>query len=189
MKNALANDPIFIHALQQRYDEHLIDRMIDYKIKKTTHYVRFENGMIYAFEKPNIKTEFYFGYGQNGVTAEGEEEEAEARCDAIKEKENFFKANLRHFKEFDDLFEHNVGENIYAHSENDSLFTFLFNEYDANYGWYSHQKPTAYVLTEKDKKHLRKAIEIGKMLFTKRLETYWKRFGSSKLHASTYLID
>ncbi len=189
MKKTLASDPIFINALQQRYDEHLIDRMINYWVKKTTHYVRFENGMIYVFDKPSIKTEFCFGYGQNGVTAEDEHEAAYARCKAVKEKENFFKENLRYFEELENLFNQSMGDNIYAHRENDSLFTFLFGEYDATYGWFSHQKPTSYILTKKDKNALRRAIEIGKELFTKRLETYWKRFGSSKLHTRTYLID
>ena len=32
--------------------------------------VEFENGLLYTLEKPHVKTDFCFGYGQNGVSDE-----------------------------------------------------------------------------------------------------------------------
>ena len=45
------------------------------------------------------------------------------------------------------------------------------------------------LISDADKQKIRKEIELQKVKFTKRLETYWKRYGSSKLTTSTYLVD
>ena len=184
MKKTLANDPIFINAIMNKDGSYN-----DYYIKNTTHYVKFENGMIYCFEKENIQTTFCFGYGQCGRYSEKEEIDATERCKAIEEKKNFIAANMRKFDVLDEIFNCKFGPNVYA-SINHGKCAFLFNERAVLYNnWYKDLKKEAYILTETDVKLLKEGIVKAKQMFMKRLETYWKRFNSSKLHTWTYISD
>jgi AAA+ ATPase superfamily predicted ATPase len=44
-------------------------------------------------------------------------------------------------------------------------------------------------LSKEDVDILKKELQEQKKKFVKRLETYWKKFGSSKLQTWTYLVD
>lgn len=186
-KHTLASDPIFMNEILNTFG-----KTNDWLIQSTTHYVRFENGMIFLFRKPSIQTEFCYGYGFCGVSTEEEERGAESRSEAIKEKENFFHANMDYFRDLEktlnDLCEN---EKVYASNNyENSHFVYIFNDDDAMLNhFYETKIKDAYVLSAKDIKAMKEAVLVGKQMFLKRLETYWKRFGSSKIRSWTYLSD
>lgn len=186
-KNTLISDPIFMNEIFKTFgNSHT------WLVKSTTHYVRFENGSIFRFDKPSIKTEFCYGYGFCGVSTEEEENNAEARSESIKKKENFFNENMKYFRELERTI-NDIGENQKIYASNDyknSSFVYLFNDNDVMwYNIYQNKVKDAYVLSKKDIQAMKNGIEIGKKMFIKRLETYWKRFGSSKIRSWTYLSD
>ena len=68
--------------------------------------VEFENGLLYVIEKLRIRTEFCFGYGQNGVSDEESFRFAVDGSNGVKQKMGFINANLRMFdREYGHLLE------------------------------------------------------------------------------------
>lgn len=185
-KHTLASDPIFMNEILNTFG-----KTNDWLIQSTTHYVRFENGSIFRFDKPSIKTKFCYGYGFCGVFTEEDENNAEASSESIKKKENFFNANMEYFRELEKTIDIGENQKIYAYNNfKNSSFVYLFNDNDVMLSnIYQNKIKDAYVLSKKDIKAMKDAIELGKKMFTKRLETYWKRFGSSKIRSWTYLSD
>ena len=189
MKKTLANDKVFTDALTATYGE-----VCDYTVKHTSNYLRLGNGMVHLFPKPPVETRFCFGHGQNGISTDEEQEFAHDACKAVSEKEGFFAANMEYFSDYDKFFRE-IEENhskIYAFvNRTKGYICDLFCDYDIweMKHYYGQKVDTAYVLTENDIANLKKMVEEEKAKFIKRLETYWKRFGNTKLHTWTYLVD
>ena len=69
--------------------------MIDYCMKKTACMLELEGGYIFTLDKPSIKTDFHFGYGQNGISTEADYRDAAKSAKNAQEKDCFFAANPR----------------------------------------------------------------------------------------------
>lgn len=158
--------------------------MIDYCIKDAFEIVELDNGLIFQISKPRMETSFCFGYGQFGMSTVDEEEGASEKARAVREFENFKNANIK--SNFDWLLKR-IEEGRYYVVEFDGGKN-LVGIADEN-SWHFDINKTAGQITDNDRKKLKDAYERAVKRFEKRLETYWKRYGASKLKVWTYLVD
>lgn len=162
-------------------------RMVDYDVNKVSGYVRLTSGKIFVFDKESITTEFCFGYGFCGVSSEEEEMNASNNASKAKEKDVFFAENLKKFDIFDEILSE---KSYYYEKENacgSDIVKLITAELYDNY--YNKNNWVAVELTAGDKLLIERELEIQKAKFLKRLETYWKKYGNSKLRTWTYLVD
>ena len=147
--------------------------------------VQLDNGLLYVLKKPGIKTDFCFGYGQNGVSDEETFRFAVDGSNGVKQKMGFMNANLEMF------------DRDHKYLFNEKLFCFRIRNYcnynevgivqvacveDAFYNQVGE-------VSDGDRRKI--AEEVGRMRedFRKRLEAYWKRYGAKHLRSWTYLVD
>ena len=164
-------------------------KMVDYCMKKTSGIVQFEDGGFYCFEKPSIRTRFCFGYGQNGMSTLDEFDSAlEAKKNAST-KEYFFAENLAVFEALENMVNDTYSKlfSTAQYKDESNLRGISSDEEERVYGrMFGIVKSE---LTPTDRLALKRELENQKKMFMKRLETYWKRFGASKLKTWTYLVD
>lgn len=163
--------------------------------------LKFDNNFL-CFEKPSIKTRFCFGYGQNGISTQRDFEGALKQERRINEEEEvFINANLKDLnRDIEDI---------------QTLIDVFFDNKPACYGcaynkificqnscdhlayllWsFNNESMNAStkVIREATKEDLLLILEVYKQQkenFKKRLNTYLKRYGLSKLTTWTYLVD
>ena len=160
-------------------------KMIKWCMNSISGVVKLSDGGFYCFEKPSITTRFCFGYGQNGLSTEEEFEDACAARAKASEKEYFIAANMQGFDELDRLF--SGDEPLYMNVKYGVSGGKLRNVMVESATHY--YKDIVGQLTDEDRMNLLNELEEQKKLFRKRLETYWKRFGNTKLKTWTYLVD
>ena len=164
-------------------------KMVDYCIKKTAYIVELENGDFTDIEKPNIETSFCFGYGYCGVSTEEDYQNAASMSRHARTNEEYFlQENLKgldgmiaNFRD-DDLRAykrlHYIGQTEGSHLMNIEFCRY----YQApEKGWIE--------MTDAERQAMIAGYEIVRKQFEKRLNTYLKRYGTSKLHTWTYLVD
>ena len=165
------------------------NKMVDYCCSKVSGFVEFEDGGIFLFEKPTIKTSFCFGYGQNGISTEEEFNNATESSEASKSKVNFICNNLsRFFKEYEELLSSSNIYTIKSYNDEETVFRSLRSQEYFDFFQFEKSKIVS-KLSKKDRENLKKEIEAQKQKFAKRLETYWKKYGNTKLKTWTYLVD
>jgi hypothetical protein len=163
-------------------------KMIDYCIKKTAGIVQFEDGGYFCFEKPSIETHFCFGYGQNGISTEEDYSDAVAAKNNASTKEYFFQENMSKFQNIEDMLKYDGKVYSMAMYNNESNLRGLkTDEEERRFG--KMYGTVISEITPLDKLNLKRELDNQKKLFMKRLETYWKRYGSSKFKTWTYLVD
>lgn len=167
---------------------------LDWCIKGISGATLFENGFVYEFDKKSIKKDFCFGAGQNGVTTSEDWEDANnSAIDAQNDSTYFIKENFEeNFGFIEKLLSEHVQDDykIYAassHSFRPSNRCYLISEKTLLYRDESTEK--YYQLTEKDIENLKKTLEEEKEKLRKRLKTYLKRCGLSKINSWSYLRD
>lgn len=147
--------------------------------------IRLSNGKIVEIEKPKMQTNFCFGYGW--VDPNGEEEDAADKMAeyAKKSQEYFIKKNL---EQVDKLIEraNNAGYKGYLWSSGNLIYSVSFMD--------EYRRMTAFngkgeELTEEDKTTYINALKDCKARFEKRLQSYLKRYGMSKIRTWSYVID
>lgn len=170
---------------------------------KSTAYVVEHNGELYGISKPSIQTKFCFGYGYCGITTEDEENRAGTMAHHAKtNKDYFIQENLAQVNGWIDKLKKIVeqmnynwaegshpvymvvtGEAYYSQSENCRLrHHSVVNTFDGvGYGKICNDVE----LLEK----LIAGYEQVKVDFIKRLNTYLKRYGLSKVESWSYLSD
>lgn len=158
--------------------------------KKCSDVLETESGYLVEFERPEIKTRFCFGHGYCGITSQEESERAFDCAEIARTQEDYFlKENLEQYDEWLDAVE--KCEKFYLYKcRKDTKTASIVPDY-ALYGTsYLYQKECIIgELTVNDVVELERIILSEKEKFTKRLRTYLKRYGLSKIHAWTYLVD
>lgn len=183
--------------------------MLDYERKQFSYAVRLENGGIVYFEKPSMKTEFCFGYSSCGQGPEYDE--ANAACRAADSEQYFLHVNLkdmdeeiealekncRYDHEKDEWNRHYDGLTWYiqrARYERETAPMNLYS-YHAWSKWDVKNEPWRYTpgtyeeMSDADRKTIIAALKHEREKFEKRLRTYLKRYGTSKLRTWTYWMD
>lgn len=164
-------------------------KMQEYANKTYSDVYETENGHLIAIEKSRIEKDFCFGYGLNGVSTQEDYEGARAAEEKAKNDAKYFiNENLSAINEQIRNIEEN--ENIYlmiGYRNQEKICNYFFDRYFQIYDW--EKSRIVEKLSEKDKKGLLKMLGEEKERFTKRLNTYLKKYGTSKLRTWTYLVD
>ena len=168
-------------------------KWVDYYDKETARCVKFESGMIYAIEKPRIETRFCFGHGFCGVSTEEEEKAADDMARYASESPKYFlEQNLKGFDDMLKRLDEN-GENVYAAPMRDNTEKWVFIR--VYRGWWDYENEFKNIrekmvkLSPADVEQLKTAYELERKAFEKRLNSYLKKYGTSKLKVWTYLSD
>lgn len=163
-------------------------RMIDFCMSHTQIVVKTENGYFIAIDKPSIKKHFCFG--ESGYDMDDALNSAHV---ARTSTDYFMEENLEEINaQIADL--KNLDKKCYAtRSYEDSKIKHLLviEPWKLEYGFYSYEYKMGYVeeLTDKDRETLLEAYMKVREAFSKRLATYLKKYGLSKVHAWTYWRD
>lgn len=165
-------------------------KMIDYCLKECSAYVPLSNNNFIILEKPKIKTRFCFGYRLNSQDTE-EFDDANDMAHYARTQEDYFKEeNLKGFdeaiKNLKDKSNKFYLEVKYCNEDkNDSLKSYNF------FDPYRQHKPIEEYnfISDSDRNAIIKALEEEKQKFTKRLNSYLKRYGLSKVTSWSYWAD
>ena len=167
--------------------------MVDYCINRTVSLIKLSTGQLYATDKPRIETEFCFGYSSIGQ-GPSFEECSEKMDDFRKHTEEWFKNdNLQGFDSFLEQLDKKDVRELYLTSR-------YYNEYGANIvqtSWVSDfdfdcrgvRREEYTKVSPEDKEAIRQVWLADRKEFEKRLDTYLKKFGTSKLRVWRYWID
>ena len=155
-----------------------------------------------GFEKPSIQTRFCFGYGQNGISTDDDFNRAcEEEHNMETNKQTFINANLEDLKESIERIETFISQWI---NKEEKCFSSRYNKIFICKNSYNHLAYLTWswdydnvrnkddIIKEATKEDLLLIIEVYKQQienFKKRLNTYLKRYGLSKLTTWTYLVD
>lgn len=163
--------------------------------------LKFDNNFL-CFEKPRIETSFCFGYGQNGIATDGD-------FDRASEQEHFFNTNQQAFinanledlnksiKKIETFISQWIDKEEKCFSSRYNKIFICKNSCDhlayLLWSWdYDNIRNKEMIIKEATKEDLHLIIEVYKQQienFKKRLNTYLKRYGLSKLTTWTYLVD
>ena len=183
------------------------DKMVDYELKKVNYIVPLNNGDYFIIDKPTIEKSFCFGYSDCG---QGQSfEEAQEAAEAADNEKYFMEKNLHDINRTIEEFETKRtpgseyrGElkfyKSYKYSGGEELHQKAIRTYysyetlDENGGLAKDQKYLKYTfeeLTESEIEAIIAGYKEVKRQFVKRLNTYLKKYGTSKLHIWTYWLD
>jgi hypothetical protein len=188
-------DNVFIE-IQHEYAKIWEDKkdMQDYCNGRVNNGLILENGSIVIFEKPRIKKDFCFSTDINGMYSEEKTNQAvEMAHHARTNQQYFVDKNMKaNFGDYDQLFEYNAnGVDVYTtpHYRTESRLVSLTCENYRHSEYELIKIRQGYKLTTKDIEALKKMVEQEKEKFLKRLNTYLKKYGLSKVHSWTYCSD
>lgn len=164
-------------------------RMQEYAKRQAVEAYETSDGLFVVFEKENIKREFAFGYGFCGMSYQDDAASAWQQADDAKNNTAYFmRENLKTIDNFIErllntdyrigLFrEYRASQRIcFVRSENDQWF-------------YSDQKLFIRFMTETERQELLEVAISVRARRVKRLNTYLKRYGLSKVRAYAFLSD
>ena len=157
--------------------------------------LKFDNNFL-CFSKPDIKTRFCFGYGLNGVSSQEDYEGARSQERNMETNQQaFINANLEGLNKSIEDIETFIKEKCFANRYNKIFICKNSCKHLAYLAWswdYDNIRNKDAIIKEATKEDLLLIIEVYKQQienFKKRLNTYLKRYGLSKLTTWTYLVD
>ena len=172
-----------------------------YEAKCYEYALKFDNNFL-CFDKPTIKTRFCFGYGQNGISTEEDYEGARSQKRNMETNQQaFINANLeglnKSIKDLQEFIDNFFDKKNTCFSSRYNKIFICKNSYNhlAYLAWswdYDNIRNKEMIIREATKEDLLLIIEVYKQQienFKKRLNTYLKRYGLSKLRTWTYLVD
>lgn len=165
------------------------ERMIDFCTKNADVIIKFANGFVAEIEKPSIKTHFCFGYRLSSHDTEEFDNACDMAVYARKSEEYFKEKNLedlkRTIKNIEECRFTPYFRNHYCSQKNDILKGIEWFEY------YNEpvSNPEYVKLTEADKALLLEAYKVELERFSKRVDTYLKKYGTSKVKSWSYWQD
>ena len=162
---------------------------------------RLTQGELIRIDKLYLETRFCFGHGQNGISTEEEERRANEAAHAITESERWFTAeNTAPAEEsikalqacqFDSC-KYRIVVTVDGESHLDWVDVYgcgFANMEKAQEHYNRFGKATVRRLLDEDIPALVAAYKVQLEDIKKRCKTYWKRYGGSKLHTWSYLVD
>lgn len=164
--------------------------MQEYCRKKCSDVFESKLGYLVEFEKPSIKKDFCFGHGYCGITTEEETQKAFDNALNAKTNENYFiRENLEWYERYLELLNDTKYWDLHlvVRNKNTKICSLKSEKYFCHYEW--ERKNIVETLSTDDIEKIREIIELEKEKFLKRLNTYLKKYGLSKVHSWTYLVD
>lgn len=174
-------------------------RMYDYCISKLSNELELENGLILKFEKPSIETHFCYGYSLSNIDTESYDNANKNAENATKDVINFINENIARsglqalynkLKKADTVYYSNCNNNGMVSvgslfDQNDECrFRYDYGENSEYYKRYITGK-----LSKNDVQKIIAKVAEELQKFVKRLNTYLKRYGLSKVHSWSYWRD
>ena len=184
--------------LKQRYADILAaevwkgdKKMVDYCVKKAGCIVELVNGDIVAIEKPSIKKDFCFGYSDSRYDTEDYDRANNMAEHARKSTEYFLEQNMKDINEtIDSLegkgsyrWEWRVAIPYYGQPKDSKLKSILCVD------CYESRGKEYPLLEGEDLQRVIEGYKVVKADFEKRLNTYLKRYGLSKVNSWSYWQD
>lgn len=183
--------------LKQRYAEILSaevwsdQSMVDYCLKKAAHIVELENGDIIIIDKPSIQKNFCFGYSDSRYDTEDLDRAERMAAHARKSVDYFMKENLSGINttitqlngQDSNRYEFRIAI-PYTGQPKDSQLKSIWPV--ARWENRGSEFP---VLEGENLRRVIEGYEVVKAAFEKRLNTYLKKYGLSKIHSWSYWQD
>lgn len=176
------------------------EKMQKYCINKASVVAVLSNERVFVIEKPSIKTDFCFGYG---MYAQASDEEINKACEladnARKNVEYFLNKNMEDINRWIEILkrhkedmENNGYSNHpimycpeYGNSNSKLIGISAIKIFDVEF----YKNKGFEELSKEDTEIIIEAYKQAKIIFAKRLQTYLKKYGLSKLNVWTYLAD
>ncbi len=148
-------------------------------MNKISLFLKTEDGYFYILEKEKLNTKFFISEGINRSM-----EEALNICDEIKTTEDFFiEDNLSNINSLINTINSNKNNLFFAERfKNSKIVSISTNKYNV------FNKENRKLTTDEEIESLN-LCEKFKEMQTKKINSYLKRFGLSKIQASTYWGD
>lgn len=160
--------------------------------------VELDDGDIAVINKPRIKKDFCFGYGMYGADLNNDQERADAVAQKVRESQEYFiKENLSEINQKIEMLmsSHHVAYKYLNYTGQQSgsklkayTVCHLCDGPEYTPGRWTNLKDVER-LTDEEINALIDGYGVVKGMFTKRLNTYLKRYGLTKLNVWTYLRD
>ena len=181
-------------------------QMVDYCLKKTDNVVRLDNGWMIPIDKKNIEKSFCFGYHDSRYDTESYDDANKMADHARNSEDYFFNENMKGFRQeladFDDDNYHAVVRTMYiSGGENIKSVQFLkgWEICDAFGGscymseiggkTINYRGSEYYILTKDEIEKVKEGISEAMKNHEKRVRTYLKKYGTSKVRAWSYWLD
>lgn len=165
------------------------NKMVNYLIKKVAYIVELENNSYYVIDKPDIEKDFCFGYGYCGVSDEEDYRQAADMAAHARTNENYFiRKNMEPLEKFIE----DIKDDSYQIYKRPHYFRQQADCQLVDLDWCQpwDKIPEGHEqLTGAEKNAILYGVEVVKEQFKKRLNTYLKRYGLTKVHSWTYLSD
>lgn len=166
-------------------------KMVDYCVGKSAYIVEFENGDIITIDKPDIEKDFCFGYRLSRSDTEEYDDANKMAHHARTSEEYFLSENLKGLNEILEILQNDGSGNCdyyvsipyCGQPENSRLKSIVC------YYWHDDRSKTSKRLDGADRERVIEGYKIVKADFEKRLNTYLKRYGMSKIHTWSYWQD
>lgn len=162
-------------------------KMIDFCVKEAQEAVKLTDGSIITIEKPSIKKDFCFGW--NTFDDDSYDDANHMAYSYAKKKEYFIEKNLSGLEErIKTINDCEYDMYIYdSYKPQLKLKHYVFLRFSDELWKFPNAKKSAN--EAEDRKRILEALEKIKADFTKRLETWWKRYGEEYIHTWTYCRD
>ena len=162
--------------------------MINFCISRIDILKSFPNGEIFSINREEIKKDFCFPHGCCGVSDEEEEKAAIRMADRAKNDSSYFlERNLMHLNNL--IAEIEKEDSIlysrpYFHKSEKYREIIKASNWDLREVYKDGRR-----ITEEEKQIFLSAVKEEREKFKKRLETYLKKYGLSKVRTWTFLSD
>lgn len=168
--------------------------MQEYINADTSAAVKLQTGIFYVVHKPHIKKHFCFGAGQNGVSTLEEDARANAAAEnARTNKDYFVKQNLSRLEAEKEFIEKSKKLYIVEWKSHYQAATIIDEDEkwqdEYNGGWRYKNNATITELSNEDRTKILKVLNREILKFKKRLFVYLKKYGLTKIHAWSFLVD
>lgn len=172
-------------------------KMIDYCMKKAAYIVELEDGEYTIIDKPSIKTSFCFGYGYCGMSTEDDWKGAANMAEkARQDQEYFIRENLKGLDESIKSLEDKsleiykfIGYNGQKEDSFRRSFRIVEPWHNPEYEPWAWNMPKVKRMSDQERQAVLEGYQEVKKAFIKRLNTYLKRYGLTKVRSWTYLSD
>lgn len=178
----------------RRHDGSIDKKMVDYCLKKTSAFMVFDDATVVTFDKPSIERSFCYGYG---IQCQTDYDDASRMADhASSSFDYFIERNLEGtdaggwMRYIDDdcfPFEPWLDKRHYTSQSDDCKLGEIRWEHWHKREWCESQGWRR--LTDDELHKLYAVLFDEQMRFCKRLKTYLKRYGLSKVRTWTYWAD
>ena len=170
--------------------------MVDYEMREQSHAVRLSDGTFYVVPKMKIRKQFGFGYDTD-YTGHECSDAAEREDKFMKDNSAFIKANLEPLDAEVDRFmkKDREGKAVYAvpayNRGNGAISHVLVTWPDEMHTYHDGftKEKDCHMLTRQDVAKILLCLRMERHDFLKRLNTYLKKYGMSKVKTYTYWKD